>query len=57
MLRAVSFIVSIPAMVVGLFAANCGGALSLVGTLLGILAIISFAVIAIGWTQDHDVAN
>ena len=57
MLRAVSFIVSIPAMVVGLFAANYGGALSLAGTLLGILAIISFAVIATGWTQDHDVAN
>jgi hypothetical protein len=42
-------------MAVALFAANFSGALSLVETLLGILAIVSFAVIATGWTVDHDV--
>jgi hypothetical protein len=42
-------------MAVVLLAANVSGELSLVETLFGILAIISFAVIATGWTIDHDV--
>lgn len=57
MLRAVSLLFSIPAMVATLLAANFSGALSFVETAVGILAIISFAVIAIGWTEDRDVSN
>lgn len=40
---------------VALSALNCSGVLGLVGTMLGILAIIGFAIIATGWTVDHDV--
>jgi len=38
-----------------LFAANASGEMSLVETLLALLAIVGFAVIATGWTIDHDV--
>ena len=48
MLRAVSLLFSLPAMVAGLLVANFSGALGFVGTVLGVLAIISFAVLAVG---------
>lgn len=57
MLRSVSFLLSLPAVVVGLLAANYWGQLSLVGTVLGILAIIAFAILATSWTEDHDVSD
>lgn len=57
MLRSVSFLLSLPAVVVGLLAANYWGQLSLIGTVLGILAIIAFAILATSWTEDHDVSD
>lgn len=53
MLRAVGLLLSLPAMIAGLLAANFNGAFSFAETMLGILAIISFAVLAVGWTEDH----
>jgi len=56
MIRTASLLLfSLPAMAAGLLAANFSGELSVVGTLLGAVAIIIFAVIATGWTIDHDV--
>jgi hypothetical protein len=55
LIRAASLLLGLPVLAIGLFAANVSGGLNLVETLLGILAIISFAVIATGWTIDHDV--
>lgn len=55
MIRTASLLLSFPVVAVILFAANASGELSLVETLLAILAIVSFAVIATGWTIDHDV--
>ena len=55
MIRAASVLFSLPAIVVALLAANAFGELSLVETALGVLAIISFAVIAAGWAIDRDV--
>ena len=55
MIRAASLLLGLPVLAIGLFAANISGGLNLVETLVGILAIISFAVIATGWTIDHDV--
>ena len=55
LIRAASLLLGLPVLAIGLFAANISGGLNLVETLLGILAIISFAVIATGWTIDHDV--
>ncbi len=57
MVRSVSFLLSFPIMVIGLLVANYCGQLSLVATLLGILAIVAFAVFATGWTEDHDVSD
>jgi FtsH-binding integral membrane protein len=57
MVRSVSLLVSLPIIVVGLLIANYCGQLSLVATLLGILAIVVFAVVATGWTEDHDVSD
>ncbi len=55
MFGAASFLVGLPAVFIGLVAADFGGAISLVAILRGAVAIISFAVIAAGWTIDHDV--
>ncbi len=55
MIRAASLLFVIPVMAVVLLSANASGEFSLVEALLGILVIISFAVIATGWTIDHDV--
>lgn len=55
MIRAASLLLGLSLVAMGLFAANGSGELSLVEALLGILAIISFAIIATGWTIDHDV--
>lgn len=57
MLRAVGLLVSLPAVVVGLFAANFSGTLSFAGTALGIVAIVGFAMLATRWTEDHDVSD
>lgn len=57
MLRAVSLFLGLPAMVAVLLAAKLNGALSFVGTMLGIIAIISFAILAAEWTEDHDVSD
>lgn len=54
MLRAASLLLGLPALVVVLVAANLGGGIGLVETLLAILVIIGFAIIASGWTIDHD---
>jgi hypothetical protein len=53
MIRAVSLL-SIPVVAGGLLASNFSGGLGLVATLLGVLAIVSFAIIATSWTIDHD---
>jgi hypothetical protein len=53
MIRAVLF--SLPVLAGGLLASHFSGTLGLVATLLGILAIVSFAIVATGWTIDHDV--
>jgi hypothetical protein len=55
MIRATSLLFGLPVMAVALFAADLGGQLSFVETLLGIAAIVTFAVVAVGWTIDHDV--
>jgi hypothetical protein len=55
LIRTAALLLSLPVVAVTLFAAKAGGELGLVETLLGMLAIISFAVIATGWTIDHDV--
>ena len=57
MVRSVSFLLSLPAVVVGLLVANYYGQLSPIVTLLGILAIIAFAILATSWTEDHDVSD
>lgn len=57
MIRAASLVVGLSAVVAGLFAANWSGTLGYAGTVLGILAIIGFAVVAAGWTEDHDVSD
>ena len=56
MLRLVSRF-SLPAIFIALVIAYFFGQLGLVGTTLGIVAIICFAVIATGWTEDHDVPD
>jgi len=53
MIRAASLLFSLPVVAVVFLAANINGELGL--TLLGILVILSFAIIATGWTIDHDV--
>jgi len=57
MVRSVSLLLSLPIMVAGLLVAGYYGQLSLVATLLGILAIVVFAILATGWTEDHDVSD
>jgi hypothetical protein len=57
MVRSVSFLISVPVVIVALLLAHYWGQLSLVATLLGILAIIAFAILATGWTEDHDVSD
>ena len=57
MIRAASLLFSLPVMAVALLAANFSGSLNMIETLLGIFAIISFAVLATGWTIDHDVSD
>lgn len=56
MIRAVSLL-SLPTIFIVLLIAYFFGRLGLIGTTLGILAIICFAVIATGWTEDHDVPD
>lgn len=55
MIRAACLLFGLSAVVVALLAANFHWELSFVETLLGILAIISFAVVATAWTINHDV--
>ncbi len=57
MIRTVSLLLSLPAIVIALVVANCAGQLGLAETTLGILAIISFAVLAAGWTEDRDITD
>ena len=52
-----SFLLSLPAVIVGLLVANHYGQLSPIVALLGILAIVGFAILATGWTKDHDVSD
>jgi hypothetical protein len=55
MIRAVSLLFVLSVITAGLLVSNFGGAVGLVETLLGILVIVAFAIIATGWTIDHDV--
>ena len=57
MIRSVSLLLTFPAIVIALVVANFVGQLNFVETTLGIVAIISFAVIAVGWTEDHDITD
>jgi len=57
MIRAASLLFSLLVASIALFAANYCGELGLVATMLGILAIVSFAIIAVGWTVGHDVSD
>jgi 1,4-dihydroxy-2-naphthoate octaprenyltransferase len=57
MVRSKSFLLSLPAVIVGLLVANHYGQLSPIVALLGILAIVGFAILATGWTEDHDVSD
>jgi len=54
-LRAVGLLFGLSAVLVGLFAGNLSGWLGAMLTVLGILAIIGFAMLATRWTEDHDV--
>jgi branched-subunit amino acid transport protein AzlD len=55
MSRAAGVLFSLPAIVVALLVANTFSELNLVETMLGVLVIIGFAVIAAGWAIDRDV--
>lgn len=57
MVRSKSFLLSLPAVIIGLLVANHYGQLSPIVALLGILAIVGFAILATGWTEDHDVSD
>lgn len=57
MIRAASLLFSLLVTSIALFAANYSGVLGLAGTMLGIFVIIGFAIIATGWTVDHDVSD
>jgi 1,4-dihydroxy-2-naphthoate octaprenyltransferase len=57
MVRSKSFLLSLPAVIVGLLVANHYGHLSPIVALLGILAIVGFAILATTWTEDHDVSD
>jgi 1,4-dihydroxy-2-naphthoate octaprenyltransferase len=57
MVRSKSFLLSLPAVIVGLLVANHYGHLSPIVALLGILAIVGFAIVATTWTEDHDVSD
>lgn len=57
MVRSKSLLLSLPAVIVGLLVANHYGLLSPIVALLGILAIVGFAILATGWTEDHDVSD
>ena len=57
MIRAASLLFSLLVTSIALFAANYSGELGLAGTMLGIFVIIGFAIIATGWTVDHDVSD
>ncbi len=57
MVRSASFLLSLPAVVVGLLVANHYGQLGPTTTLLGILAIVAFAILATTWTEDHDITD
>lgn len=57
MIRAASLVFSLLVTPIALFATNYSGELSFAETMLGIFAIISFAIIATGWTVDHDVSD
>ncbi len=57
MVRSVTFLLGLPAVIVGLLVANYYGQLSPIVALLGIPAIIAFAILATRWTEDHDVSD
>ena len=57
MIRAASLLFSLLVTSIALFAANYSGELGLAETMLGIFVIIGFAIIATGWTVDHDVSD
>jgi hypothetical protein len=57
MVRAAGLLLGLPTMVAGLLVAKHYGHLGLVVTLLGVFAIIGFAIVATGWTEDHDVPD
>jgi len=57
MIRVASLLFALLVTLIALFVASYGGELGLVETMLGIFAIVSFAVIATGWTVDHDVSD
>jgi uncharacterized membrane protein len=57
MIRTVCLLLGLSAIVIALLVANFFGQLGLLGTTLGILAIVGFAVVATGWTEDHDVPD
>jgi hypothetical protein len=57
MIRAASILFSLPVMAVALFVAHFSGDVSPIEAMLAILAIVCFAVIATGWTVDHDVSD
>ena len=52
-----SLLFGLPVIALAVIAAHFVGQLSFVETLLGIFAIIYFAVVATGWTEDHDVTD
>jgi hypothetical protein len=54
--RAAGFLLGLPTMVAGLLVAKHYGHLGLVMTLLG-GAIVGLAIVATGWTEDHDIAD
>jgi len=55
--RAVSLLFGLSAVLIGLVAGNLSGGLGVIVTVLGILAIIGFAILATRWTEDHDVSD
>ena len=57
MIQTASLLFTFLATPIALSALNCSSELGLVGTMLGIVAIIGFAIIATGWTVDHDISG
>ena len=57
MFRAIGLLLGVPALLLALFVGKFSEELTFVEIMLGIFAIVGFAVLATGWTVDHNVSD